>query len=154
MLIREAREADLPRLLELFFQLSELGEQPEPTVRELTDGLRSAFQELKANRLSTCWVLEVEGRVEGALSLHLLPTLAHGGRPFAIIEDVVVEQKHRGSGYGRQLMTQAEKVAQAHGCYKISLTSNRRRLEAHAFYERLGYTATHRGFTKYLTAGL
>ena len=36
--------------------------------------------------------------------------------------------------------------AQRAGCYKLSLTSNKHRKDAHRFYERLGFRATHEGF--------
>jgi len=37
-------------------------------------------------------------------------------------------------------------AAQRAGCYKLALTSNKQRPDAHRFYRRLGFRATHEGF--------
>jgi GNAT superfamily N-acetyltransferase len=47
-------------------------------------------------------------------------------------------------------MAEAERLAQEAGCYKVGLTSNNKRAPAHAFYETIGYTHTHKGFTRYV----
>jgi GNAT superfamily N-acetyltransferase len=67
----------------------------------------------------------------------------------AVVENVVVDERCRGLGYGQLLMEHAEQFAGAAGCYKVMLASNLRRGDAHRFYERLGYRASHHGFTKY-----
>lgn len=150
-LIREATEADLPRLLELLYQLSQLGSLPEDLAPPVGTAHREALRALQADPRSTCLVLEVDGRVEGTLTLYILPNLSHGGRPAAIVENVVVDAAARGRGYGRLLMARAEALAWERGCYKVALTSNRRRTGAHRFYEQIGYMPSHQGFTKYRT---
>lgn len=40
----------------------------------------------------------------------------------------------------------AHDQARARGVTLVQLTSDKRRPEAHRFYERLGYVATHEGF--------
>jgi GNAT superfamily N-acetyltransferase len=147
--IREATEADLPRLVELLYQLSQLGEIPEREVHQPSAGELDALRAIQADARCSLLVLEVEGKVVGTATLYVVPNLSHGGRPFAIVESVVVDEADRGLGFGRLLMDEAEARARAAGCYKIALTSNRRRAEAHRFYQRLGYRATHQGFTKY-----
>ncbi|MPZ13571.1 MAG: GNAT family N-acetyltransferase [Chloroflexi bacterium] len=151
MNIREATEGDLPRLMELYFQLSQLGETPEKEPHEPTMAECEALQELRSDPCSTCFVIEVDGRIEGSCTLYVLPNLSHGGRPFAIVENVVVDEGSRGSGCGQLLMQHAEARARAAGCYKVALTSNRRRANAHRFYQRLGFAPTHHGFTKYFS---
>jgi GNAT superfamily N-acetyltransferase len=79
-----------------------------------------------------------------------MPNLSHGGAPFAIVENVVVDETVRGGGYGRRLMAHAEALARAAGCYKVSLTSNHKRDRAHAFYAHIGYASSHKGFTRYI----
>ncbi len=44
-------------------------------------------------------------------------------------------------------MAAAVQIARRRDCYKLSLTSNRTRKQAHRFYERLGWRWTHRGYT-------
>jgi GNAT superfamily N-acetyltransferase len=147
--IREAVEADLPRLMDLLFDLSQLGELPAEAVTPAGEAERAALRALQDDSRFSCLVLEVGGRVEGTLTLYVLPNLSHGGRPAAIVENVVVDSRLRGRGYGRMLVERAETIAREQGCYKVSLTSNRRRIDAHRFYERIGYNPSHQGFTKY-----
>lgn len=147
-LIREATEADLPRLLELYQQLAELSTLPDDAAFAVSDAHRAAFRALQDDPRATCLVLEVAGRVQGTLTLYALPNLTHGARPFALVENVVVDASLRGNGYGQLLMERAETLAREGGCYKVSLTSNMRRLNAHRFYERIGERPSHQGFTK------
>jgi GNAT superfamily N-acetyltransferase len=41
-------------------------------------------------------------------------------------------------------------AARERGCYRVQLTSNKQRGDAHRFYERNGFSATHQGFKRYL----
>ena len=147
--IRPARPADLLRLLELLWQLSEQSQFPEAAAREPGAGQQAALAQFDSDPRFHIFVAEQEGTVVGTLTLYLLPNLSHGGRPLALVENVVVDRDLRGSGCGRSLMRHAERVAAEAGCYKVALMSNRKRSPAHAFYERLGYDRSHVGFTRY-----
>lgn len=80
-----------------------------------------------------------EGLAVGTLTLFVLPLLAHDGTPAALVEDVAVSPVCQGQGIGRALMHDAMALAAQAGCYKLALSSNRRRTAAHAFYEGLGF---------------
>jgi GNAT superfamily N-acetyltransferase len=147
--IRDARTDDIPRLLELYFQLSGSGQQPEREVRPLVDGHRAALERIVVDPNADLFVLEAEGRVVATYALYVLPNLSHGGQPFAIVENVVVDDALRGRGLGRLLMDHALARARQAGCYKVGLTSNNKRAPAHAFYESIGFEQTHKGFTRY-----
>ena len=150
LVVRDATGDDLPRLQELFAQLSQAGERPAPQTPTVTDAEHAALNLLHQMGPTRCLVIEANGRVEGTLTLYVLPNLSHGGRPIGIIENVVVDERCQGHGFGRRLMQAAEGRLMGAGCYKIGLTSNHRRADAHRFYEHLGYHATHKGFTRYL----
>ncbi len=143
--IRDATEADLPRIVELLAQLS-LDDPREDTSSPLPESYRRAFQLIDASEHQRLLVIEVDGRVVGSTLFVLVPNISHMGRPYAMVEDVVVDAAERGSGYGEQLMRFAVEEARQADCYKLSLTSNKRRSDAHRFYERLGFTASHEGF--------
>ena len=143
--VREAREADLPRLVELLAQLS-LDEPREDTGPPLPESYRRALAEIDADPRQQLLVLEADGRILGSLALMFIPNLSHQGRPYAIVENVVADEAERGGGLGDVLMRHAIDEARRAGCYKLSLTSNRRRADAHRFYERLGFSATHEGY--------
>ncbi len=145
VLIRDATRADLHRLIELLTQLSldepldEPGPPPLPSYH-------AALEEILSDPRQRLLVVETSGRVVGTLVVVIVPNLTHQGQPYAIIENVVVDPRARGSGYGGLLIKAAIEIAREAGCYKVSLTSNKRRSDAHRFYERLGFEARHEGF--------
>ena len=143
--VRNATEADLPRLVELLAQLSldTPREDPGPPPPET---YRRAFREIEADPRQRLLVVEVQARIVGTATLIIVPNLSHGGRPYAIVENVVVDAASRDSGHGELLLRHVIEEARRAGCYKLSLTSNKRRREAHRFYERLGFQATHEGY--------
>ncbi len=76
-----------------------------------------------------------------------VPHLGHALKPFAVVENVVVDAEARSSGIGEHLMAAATDFARRRGCYKLALTSNLARPRAHKFYERLGWKRTHFGYS-------
>jgi GNAT superfamily N-acetyltransferase len=52
---------------------------------------------------------------------------------------VAVDAGFRGRGIGRQMMQAAMDRAAAAGCYKLALSSNMKREEAHRFYRNLDF---------------
>ena len=145
MSIRDATEADLPRLVELLSQLS-LDAPREDTGPPLPDVYRDAFREIDGDGQQRLLVLEIEGRVVGSLVLIITPNLTHTGKPFATVENVVIDESARGAGHGRELMRFAIEEARSAGCYKIALTSHKARTDAHRFYESLGFESTHEAY--------
>ena len=146
MPIRTATEADLPRLIELLAQLD-----PDDSAREdirspLPFDYHLAFRQIMSTPGQQVLLLENRGRLVGTLALSIIPNLSHKGSPYAIIENVVVDARSRSKGYGEKLILHAVEEAKRAGCYKVSLTSNKRRKEAHRFYKRLGFKASHTGF--------
>lgn len=129
IIIRECSEADLPVLHELYRQLHE-GEKPNPSLEVLHEG----FMAMLTFPGCRVYVAEGEGQVMGTFTLYILPNLTQGCRPAAIIENIVVDVSFRGQGIGRAMLDYARSVAQEHGCYKLSLSTNARRIDAHAFY--------------------
>lgn len=137
--LRQATADDLPAVLALF--VASGLDQPEDVPLAGAQQAWAAMQALGAE----VWLAECElagGRVEvlGCLTLYVLPLLAHRQAPEALVEDVAVHPKAQGLGLGRLLMEEAMAVARARGCYKLALSSNARRTQAHAFYEHLGFS--------------
>src|SRR5690606_3287501 len=136
---------DLARLVELLQQLS-LDDPREDVTLPLADGYRDAWARIAADPQQSVLVAEADGRIVGTLTVVVVPNLSHRGRPYAIVENVVVDGVARGRGAGEALLREAERIARAAGCYKLGLTSNKARTDAHRFYGRLGFRATHEGF--------
>ena len=143
--IRDAHEEDLPRIVELLAQLP-LDAPRERLGKPLPASYLAAFAEIVADQRQRLLVVEAQARIVGSAVLIIVPNLSHQGRPYAIIENIVIDTEARSAGYGEKLVRYAIEEARKAGCYKLSLTSNKRRPDAHRFYERLGFQATHEGY--------
>jgi GNAT superfamily N-acetyltransferase len=86
-----------------------------------------------------------DGEVVGTLQLTFLRTLSRRGGLRMQVEAVRVSGSERGAGLGRALMNWAVEVGRARGAVLAQLTTDRRRADAHRFYERLGWVDTHKG---------
>lgn len=83
---------------------------------------------------------ELNGIVVGTFALLMMPTMMHRGfHRAAVVDAVAVHPDYRRRGIGRSLMEEALRLSREAGCYKMMLSSNVRRVDAHRFYEQLGY---------------
>jgi GNAT superfamily N-acetyltransferase len=71
--------------------------------------------------------------------------LARRGSLRAQIEAVRVADGYRGRGPGGAILGWAIGEARRRGCSLVQLTSDKSRTDAHRFYERLGFVASHEG---------
>jgi len=90
-----------------------------------------------------------DGTLLGVATLHRMSVL-HRPRPVGRITSLVVDAAARGQGIGRALVAAAEAELTRAGCGLLEVTSNLRRVDAHAFYEHLGYERTSYRFFKNL----
>jgi GNAT superfamily N-acetyltransferase len=112
---------------------------------ELTAYLR-AFAEIDADPAHLLVVLDDGGVVVGTMQLSFLPGLSRGGAMRGQVEAVRVAASHRGRRLGEQMIRWAVEESGRRGCALVQLTTDKRRADAHRFYERLGFTASHEGF--------
>lgn len=145
--VRAATEKDIPRILELYQQLSL---SPGSYQKAAVDDCRRVFREMSTLPGYELLVAEEDDKVVGTTVLAILPGFAHGTSPFAVVEYVVVDEKYRSRGIGKLLMEYVIARAKKAGCYKIMLTSDTRRRRAHQFYRSLGFEASAHGFRLYL----
>lgn len=141
--IRPATEDDVPEIVAM------LADDPLGALRESPDDLTpylTALERLSRDPHQHVVVAVRQGRVVGTLQLTIVPGLSRRGSTRAIIEGVRVHADERGSGLGSQLIEWAIDSSCAQGCQLVQLTSDVTRPEAHRFYERLGFEATHVGF--------
>lgn len=86
------------------------------------------------------------GAIVGTMQLTIVPGLARAGAKRLLIEGVRLGSSVRGSGLGTAIFEWAHEYGRRQGAVLAQLTSDKSRADAHRFYERLGYTATHVGF--------
>jgi len=143
--IRRARLGDECGIEDLYRQLHE-GDYKSPGAANMRRAMRAVLQ-----RPDQVLLVAVEqGNIVGTNHVLIFKHLARALRPAAIVENMVVDSRSRGTGVGDRLMEAALEIARRHGCYKLSLTSNRKRPKAHRFYEKFGMSRTHFGYTLYL----
>ncbi|MEW2210853.1 GNAT family N-acetyltransferase [Streptomyces globisporus] len=141
--IRPATPDDLPAVVAM------LADDPLGAQRESPDDLtpyQEALQRLADDPNQHVVVAVRQDRVVGTLQLTIIPGLSRRGSTRSIIESVRIHGDERGSGLGTQLIQWAVDESRRQNCQLVQLTSDVTREDAHRFYERLGFTASHVGF--------
>jgi len=126
-----------------------LADDPLGAQRESPDDLApyvSALNRLSADPNQRLVVATRDGRVVGTLQLTVVPGLSRRGATRSIIEGVRIHADERGTGLGTRLIEWAIEESRRQNCQLVQLTSDNTRTDAHRFYERLGFTASHVGF--------
>ena len=147
--LRQATADDLAALLKLLVD-DAVAQARGGYAAEITPAVRAAFDEIARDPNNELWLGERDGEIVAMLQLTLIPGLSRGGMKRALVEAVRVRADLRGRGIGAALMARVEQRAKQAGCGLIQLTTDRQRLDAHRFYERLGYVASHVGMKKKL----
>ncbi|MET9350958.1 GNAT family N-acetyltransferase [Streptomyces termitum] len=145
--IRPAARTDLPAIVAM------LADDPLGALRESPDDLapyRAAFARLADDPNQRLVVAERDGKVVGTLQLTIVPGLSRRGATRSIIEGVRIHSEERGSGLGTLLVEWAVEESRRLECALVQLTSDASRTDAHRFYERLGFEASHLGFKRAL----
>jgi ADP-ribose pyrophosphatase YjhB (NUDIX family)/ribosomal protein S18 acetylase RimI-like enzyme len=105
-----------------------------------------AFAAIDADPAQLLVVLDDGGAVVGTMQVSFIPGLSRGGAIRAQVEAVRVASSHRGQRLGEQMIRWAIAEAGRRGCALVQLTTDKSRTDAHRFYARLGFTASHEGF--------
>jgi GNAT superfamily N-acetyltransferase len=141
VIARPATEWDLSSIVAL------LGELHDPPTA-MNDS--KVWQAIQSQNGRTLLVAEDDSGVLGTADMIVVPNLTHGGRPWAMVENIVVLPDRRRSGVGRLLLDDVFARARAANCYKVQLMSNQKREEAHFFYDAFGFEPSAQGFRLYL----
>ena len=147
--VREARAGDLAAIVRLH-EADSLGGHGDAWNEANAPLYQAAFEAIRSSPATTLYVACEEGAVVGTFQLVVAPGLTGRGSLRARLESVQVREDRRSAGIGAAMVAFAEKEARAKGAASLELTSNKRRVDVHRFYERLGYTRSHEGFKKRL----
>jgi GNAT superfamily N-acetyltransferase len=138
--IRGAVRDDLTCLAVLYAQLSAEDPVLEPDVAAQT------FEAILSHPGLTIFVAMHDNKAVATASLVIVPNLTRGGRPYALIENVVALKDYRGRGLGRAVVRYAVDAAWQGGCYKVMLLTGRTDPAVHRFYENCGFAQNKTGF--------
>ena len=135
MIIRCATHSDYSSLIGLYTELHDKVPFDDDTVG------RNAWDELIAHPGTKVFCVEIDNKLVAATTIHVLPNMTYGGRPYGLIENVIISQNYRRLGIGSKVMQQAIDHAWSKKCYKIMLLTGQHR-EAAKFYEKLGFSSS------------
>ncbi len=141
---RLATRADVPTLVAMLAD-DALGAQREQFTDPLPLAYYAAFEALDRDPNNELILACLGDRVIGMLQLTYIPSLSYQGGWRALIESVRVDAAYRSQGIGRQLMVWTLDRAKARGCHLAQLSTHKSRVDAHRFYERLGFEKSHVG---------
>lgn len=144
MEIRTGTISDLEGIIRLLVD-DELGISRERFESPLPQAYIDAFAEIEQQVGNSIVVAVENNEVIGCLQLTFIPGLARLGMKRAQIEGVRVNKQYRSKGIGEALFRHAIDSAKASGCGLIQLTTDKKRKDAHRFYERLGFVSSHEG---------
>ncbi|MBR2817804.1 MAG: GNAT family N-acetyltransferase [Reyranella sp.] len=128
MIVRDLQPADLAAAAVLLGQLGYPLSETE---------LRERLDRVTAAPDHAVRVAESEGVIVGLIHMFERPALEKPRE--AVVQSLVVDGRHRGTGIGVLLMRDAEAWARSRRLASVTLYTRIDRDAARAFYERLGY---------------
>ncbi|HZC26758.1 MAG TPA: GNAT family N-acetyltransferase [Actinopolymorphaceae bacterium] len=152
LLVREARRGDLAAILALVAADAirevpeDVGSGPDDVAPEYV----AAYERITADPNALLLVGEMGGEIVATCQVNFLRHLMYNGGLVAQIESVRTTNHLRGQGIGTALMDWVVAESRRRGAVRLQLTSNAKRVDAHRFYERLGFARTHVGMKLYL----
>ena len=145
MIFRTAVAADLPSIVRLLAD-DPLGAEREDVRLPLDSRYVAAFEAIDLDPHQLIAVAADEEEIVGTLQISFLHGLARKGSLRGQIEAVRIASSRRGMGLGEGFVRWAIEECRARGCAMVQLTSDKKRLQAHRFYERLGFAGSHIGY--------
>lgn len=143
LFFRKATLQDVPEIVAM------LADDALGATRETPDELtpyQEAFAVIDADPHQYLAICEENGAIVGTMQLSFIAGLSRRGTTRTLVEAVRIHHAARGTGLGSQMMEWAIEQARERGCAMIQLTTDATRKDAHRFYERLGFEATHIGY--------
>lgn len=147
---RDATDADLPFIIGLIVEDTVIETNDSVADAMHADYYRNALAAIAADPNNRMIIAELDGAPVGCVQLTFLPGLMRRGMWRALVEVVHIAADHRGKGRGGEMMQGVIEESRRRGCGMVQLTSNKKRPDAHRFYERLGFLKSHEGFKLYL----
>jgi GNAT superfamily N-acetyltransferase len=144
LLFRTATADDLPTIIAMIAD-DQLGQGRDSANLPLDQRYLDAFAAIERDPNQKLVVAEQQGLVIGCMQITFIPGLSRRGAWRGQIESVRVARSKRGGGIGTAMFEWAIAECRRHGCNLVQLYTDKTRKDAHRFYERLGFKASHEG---------
>jgi ribosomal protein S18 acetylase RimI-like enzyme len=145
IVFRTALLADVPAIVALLAD-DELGSTREIIGTPLDQRYVDAFKAIEADANQRLAVVADGDEIIGTLQLSFIPGIARMGSWRGQIEAVRIAAHRRDSGLGQKMFEWAISECKSRGCNLVQLTTDKSRSDAHRFYEKLGFKASHEGY--------
>lgn len=136
MIIRETTPEDFDGLMQLYTQLHG---NPLP---EKTPEVTALWDNILADKNHHIIVAEEDGKIVSSCVCVIVPNLTHAQRPYALVENVVTDEKHRKKGLATACLDYARALAEKENCYKIMLLTGSKEEATLNFYRSAGFNST------------
>ena len=127
-----AEKKHLEQILQLYKQLRP---DEDPLI---IDKAAKIWEKIEQNNIKY-FIAGENSKIIASCYICIIPNLTRNGKSIGFIENVVTDKEYRRKGIGKKIMENAVKYAREQNCYKVSLQSGNKRIDAHGFYESLGF---------------
>ncbi|MBO5030354.1 MAG: GNAT family N-acetyltransferase [Lachnospiraceae bacterium] len=134
-MVREAREDELPAILELYLDLH------EKSVPDITEHVKRTWKQIVQDENHHLIVKTADGRIVSSCVCVIIPNLTRTVRPYAFIENVVTHSDYRGKGYASECLNYAREIAKKQNCYKMMLLTGSKNQKTLDFYRNAGFNS-------------
>jgi len=134
--IREARQEDLQKILNLLHQLSPFSEEDKKADIEI---LKQTLQKIIQDENHYLCIFEYDDKLVGTGTLLIQMNLSHGGKSYGHIENIVVDEEHRKKGIGKKIINHLIEKTKEKSCYKVLLNCKKHNVH---FYAKSGMQET------------
>ena len=90
-------------------------------------------------------VAELNNKIIGTCHITVMPSMTFKGSTRAQIEAVRIHSDFRGKKVGEKMIKNAINFGKERGVSIFQLNTNKQRMKAIKFYEKLGFVSTHEG---------
>ena len=140
--VRPLPAKDLPLAMNL------INEFDLPAVKKLRENdVRSIYSKIIAAGRAVFGAYRGSGIV-GTCTLNVCANLSWSGRPYGIVENIIVSENERGRGVGKSLLLFARRMAESKNCYKVSLMMPHKDTGTLSFYRSAGFTNDNLGYQR------
>lgn len=134
-MIREIRKDDLNGLMRLYTQLH--GNPMPDDSAELSE----LWERILADKDHHIIAAEENGKIVSSCVCVIIPNLTHSQQPYALIENVITDEKYRKKGLATACLDYAKEIALRENCYKIMLLTGSKEESTLNFYRKAGYNS-------------
>jgi GNAT superfamily N-acetyltransferase len=144
LVFRAATQGDLPTIIGMIAD-DQLGQAREDASLPLDQRYLDAYAAMERDANQMAMVVERDGAILGYMQITFIPGISRRGAWRGQIESVRVARSRRGGGIGTAMFEWAIAECRRRGCSLVQLYTDKSRKDAHRFYERLGFKASHEG---------